>query len=211
MLQKVDFEDDFQALEEDRSHLAAAFILLGTVQAALGLFLCSIRFNRVGRRGRRVAVAGDLSFGRQNPGSVAADSDRTRPPNGHQRGAGAIQVIEQRTMTRDNLIAIADKFQLFPDKRTLMSATELVELMKKNTKFAPVDLAAGLQATIARAWKIRRSFSPLDLNMRDRGHGSARRQRADDANPQRRSSRSNQPGHGHDKVFDARSSENPGG
>ena len=30
-----------------------------------------------------------------------------------------IQVIQQRTMTRDNLIAIADKFQLFPDKRTL--------------------------------------------------------------------------------------------
>jgi uncharacterized protein involved in exopolysaccharide biosynthesis len=35
-----------------------------------------------------------------------------------------IQVIEQRTMTRDNLVAIADKFQLFPDKRTLMSVTE---------------------------------------------------------------------------------------
>src|SRR6478609_2007130 len=51
-----------------------------------------------------------------------------------------IQVIEQRTMTRDNLVAIADKFQLFPDKRTLMSVTELVELMKKSTKFAPVDL-----------------------------------------------------------------------
>ena len=34
-------------------------------------------------------------------------------------------------MTRDNLIAIADKFKLFPDKRTLMSVTELVALMKK--------------------------------------------------------------------------------
>src|SRR5258707_2632507 len=51
-----------------------------------------------------------------------------------------IQVIEQRTMTRDNLVAIVDKFQLFPDKRTLMSVTELVALMKKNTKIAPVDL-----------------------------------------------------------------------
>ena len=29
-----------------------------------------------------------------------------------------IQVIEQRTMTRENLLAIIDKFQLFPDKRT---------------------------------------------------------------------------------------------
>src|SRR3954464_1362495 len=51
-----------------------------------------------------------------------------------------IQVIQQRTMTRDNLVAIADKFKLFPDKRTLMSVTELIELMKKNTKIAPVDL-----------------------------------------------------------------------
>ena len=49
-----------------------------------------------------------------------------------------IQVIEQRTMTRENLIAIADKFQLFPDKRALMSATELVEAMKKSTKIEPI-------------------------------------------------------------------------
>src|ERR1700743_3392619 len=52
-----------------------------------------------------------------------------------------IQVIEQRTMTRDNLVAIADKFKLFPDKRTLMTVNELVELMKKQTKIAPVELA----------------------------------------------------------------------
>ena len=51
-----------------------------------------------------------------------------------------IQVIQQRTMTRDNLIAIADKFKLFPDKRALMSPTELVAEVKKNTKIAPVDL-----------------------------------------------------------------------
>lgn len=48
-----------------------------------------------------------------------------------------IQVIEQRTMTRDNLIAIADKFKLFPDGRSLMSPTELVEQVKKNVKIAP--------------------------------------------------------------------------
>src|SRR2546422_2993028 len=49
-----------------------------------------------------------------------------------------IQVIEQRTMTRDNLVAMIDKFQLFPDKRTLMSVTQLVELMKKSTKIEPI-------------------------------------------------------------------------
>src|SRR5450631_3842191 len=49
-----------------------------------------------------------------------------------------IQVIEQRTMTRENLLAMIDKFQLFPEKRTLMSASQLVELMRKNAKIEPL-------------------------------------------------------------------------
>src|SRR5216683_7430436 len=49
-----------------------------------------------------------------------------------------IQVIEQRTTTRDNLLAIVDKFKLFPERRALMSPTQLVELMKKSIKIEPV-------------------------------------------------------------------------
>jgi uncharacterized protein involved in exopolysaccharide biosynthesis len=49
-----------------------------------------------------------------------------------------IQVIEQRTMTRDNLLAIVDKFKLFPERRALMSPTQLVELMKNSIKIEPV-------------------------------------------------------------------------
>jgi uncharacterized protein involved in exopolysaccharide biosynthesis len=52
-----------------------------------------------------------------------------------------IQVIEQRTMTRDNLMAIVDKFHLFPQKRDFMSVTELVEEVKKGTRIAPIDPA----------------------------------------------------------------------
>jgi uncharacterized protein involved in exopolysaccharide biosynthesis len=48
-----------------------------------------------------------------------------------------IQVIEQRTMTRENLLAMVEKFQLFPDQRSFLSATQLVELMKKSTKIEP--------------------------------------------------------------------------
>ncbi len=50
-----------------------------------------------------------------------------------------VQVIEQRTMTRETLLAIVDKFHLFPDKRSLMSPTELVALMKKSTKIEPPE------------------------------------------------------------------------
>ena len=50
-----------------------------------------------------------------------------------------IQVIEQRLMTRDNLIAIIDKFKLFPQQRNLMSATQLVDMMKKKTSIAALN------------------------------------------------------------------------
>src|SRR5260370_28206411 len=56
-----------------------------------------------------------------------------------------IQVIEQRTMTRDNLLAIVDKFKLFPDRRALMSPTQLVELMKKSIKIEPAQSLAFTQ------------------------------------------------------------------
>ena len=49
-----------------------------------------------------------------------------------------IQVIEQRTMTRENLLAMVEKFQLFPDKRSFLSATQLVELMRKSAKIEPL-------------------------------------------------------------------------
>jgi uncharacterized protein involved in exopolysaccharide biosynthesis len=52
-----------------------------------------------------------------------------------------IQVIEQRLMTRDNLIAVIDKFQLFADQRNLMSVTQLVEAMKKKTSIVTVNQA----------------------------------------------------------------------
>ena len=50
-----------------------------------------------------------------------------------------IQVIEQRTMTRENLLAMVEKFQLFPDKRSFLSATQLVDLMKKSTRIEPLS------------------------------------------------------------------------
>jgi uncharacterized protein involved in exopolysaccharide biosynthesis len=50
-----------------------------------------------------------------------------------------IQVIEQRVMTRENLLAIADKFHLFPTQRPLMSPTQLVDAIKKNVKIEPFD------------------------------------------------------------------------
>ena len=43
-------------------------------------------------------------------------------------------------LTRDNLIAIVNKFQLFPDKRQQMSGTELLDLMRQRTRVQPLEL-----------------------------------------------------------------------
>ncbi|HEY1362520.1 MAG TPA: sugar transporter [Xanthobacteraceae bacterium] len=54
--------------------------------------------------------------------------------------AERIRVIEQRIKTRDNLLAIVDKFQLFPEHRQKLSGTELLDLMRERTHIEPFDL-----------------------------------------------------------------------
>jgi uncharacterized protein involved in exopolysaccharide biosynthesis len=51
-----------------------------------------------------------------------------------------IQVIQQRVLTRDNLLDIVNKFHLFPDQKSLMQPTQLVELMRTSAKIEPVML-----------------------------------------------------------------------
>src|SRR5262245_29358011 len=51
-----------------------------------------------------------------------------------------IQVIAQRIMTRDHLNAIVDKFQMFPQWRSSVSVTELVDLMRDRTSITPIAL-----------------------------------------------------------------------
>ena len=51
-----------------------------------------------------------------------------------------IQVIEQRVMTRDNLLAIMDKYQMFAERRDRLSRTELLDLMRENTVIKPIEL-----------------------------------------------------------------------
>jgi protein tyrosine kinase modulator len=51
-----------------------------------------------------------------------------------------IQVIEQRVMTRENLLGIVEKFQLFPKKRQSLSGTELMDLMLSRARIQPLEL-----------------------------------------------------------------------
>src|SRR5882724_11074924 len=51
-----------------------------------------------------------------------------------------IQVIEQRVMTRENLLNIVEKFQLFPGKRQSLSGTELMDMMAARARMQPLEL-----------------------------------------------------------------------
>ena len=52
-----------------------------------------------------------------------------------------IQIIEQRVMTRDNLLAIAKKFQLSQNSwQSLVSGTEIVDFVKERTRIKPLAL-----------------------------------------------------------------------
>src|SRR5664279_5152731 len=50
-----------------------------------------------------------------------------------------IQIIQQRIMTRDNLLAIAKKFQIVPFWQSQMSGTELVDFIRERLQIVPVE------------------------------------------------------------------------
>ena len=140
MLQKVDFEDEFQGQGNDRSHLLRPSFYWALLKRRWAYLFFPFRFDNIGIG---IAAAYLLPATYLSEGKILVQSQQIPTELVRSTVTTAaqerIQVIQQRTMTRDNLIAIADKFQLFSEKRSLMSVSELVELMKKNIRFAPVD------------------------------------------------------------------------
>ena len=53
-----------------------------------------------------------------------------------------IQVIQQRIMTRDNLLGLVKKYNMFAKEREWMSGTEVLDLMRQRTRFDLVDISA---------------------------------------------------------------------
>jgi uncharacterized protein involved in exopolysaccharide biosynthesis len=145
MLQKLDFEDDVEGL--NRSHMLRPAFYWELVQRRWLYFV--IPFVIIASGGLAVArlwPAVYLSEGKILVESQQIPTELVRPTV-TSAAQERIQVIEQRTMTRDNLIAIADKFDLFPDKRRFMSVSDVVELMKKSTKITPVDTQLDFKQT----------------------------------------------------------------
>src|SRR5438270_10632085 len=136
MLQKADFGEEMQ--EEGQSNLLRSAYYWELLKRR-ALYV-AIPFIIIASSGLALAMLWPptyLSEGKILVQSQQIPTELVRPTvtNAAQE---RIQVIEQRTMTRENLLAIIDKFQLFPEKRSLMSASQLVELMKKSAKIEPL-------------------------------------------------------------------------
>jgi uncharacterized protein involved in exopolysaccharide biosynthesis len=135
MLQKLDIEQ--QLPETDSSHLLRGAYYFALLKRRLFYFLIPVMC--VLLAGTAVIFLWPPSY--YSEGKILVQSQQIPTelvrPTVTSAAQERIQVIEQRTMTRDNLLAIVEKFKLFPDRRTLMSPTELVTLMKKNIKIEP--------------------------------------------------------------------------
>jgi uncharacterized protein involved in exopolysaccharide biosynthesis len=71
-----------------------------------------------------------------------------------------IQLIQQRVMTRDNLLSIADKFGLFRGR------SEILELMRKSTLVKPVDVEGARQGASAIAFTVGFEYENPELAVR---------------------------------------------
>ena len=136
MLQKLEFDQDMQ--EEGQSNLLRPIYYWELLKRRI--FYFAIPFVVVASGGVGLALLWPptyLSEGKILVQSQQIPTELVRPTvtNAAQE---RIQVIEQRTMTRENLLAIIDKFQLFPSQRNLMSVTQLVDMMKKKTSIASI-------------------------------------------------------------------------
>ena len=65
-----------------------------------------------------------------------------------------IATIQQRVMTRENLLKIADKYQMFADQRDRLSRTDLLDLMRANTIVKPIGIDPGVGQTLTVALTV---------------------------------------------------------
>lgn len=78
-----------------------------------------------------------------------------------------IQVIQQRIMTRDHLLALVNKYGVFAKQRQWMSPTELLDLMRERTKFELIDInrTDARQSTIAFTVSFEYEVPAITLNV----------------------------------------------
>jgi protein tyrosine kinase modulator len=115
---------------------AVLFIITFTLVLLLGAFVTAIQRPIYEASGKVLVESPEIPTDLVKP---------TVTESANQR----IQVMQQRIMTRDNLLALVNKYGMFPRQRQWLSGTELLDLMRERTKFRLVDIGSSGQNTIA--------------------------------------------------------------
>ncbi len=99
------------------------FLLPFSLVSILGLYLAAIQKPNYYSEGKILAESQVLAPDLVRPIVTATASER-------------IQLIQQRIMTRDNLLSIASKFGMFPK----LSQSGILDLMRQSTQIKPIDV-----------------------------------------------------------------------
>jgi hypothetical protein len=152
MLQKLDVEE--RIWQPDLAYLLSPAYYLNLLKRRL--FYFAIPFFPIFVAGLFVAMLWPATYLSQ--GKILVQSQQIPielvRPTVTTLASERIQVIEQRVMTRDNLLEIAKKFQLFPEQKNLMQPTQVVELMRNSSKIEPLILMGHTSAVNAIAFTV---------------------------------------------------------
>jgi polysaccharide biosynthesis transport protein len=121
MSQGIDFKYVFRVLRRRFYQFFLPFILLSAVGTAVVMSLPAIYS----------ADAKILVESQQIPDSLVKSTVTAL-------ASERLQVIQQRVLTRDNLLTMVDKFSLFSNRKNL-SRTDIVDLMRNRILFQPID------------------------------------------------------------------------
>jgi uncharacterized protein involved in exopolysaccharide biosynthesis len=76
-----------------------------------------------------------------------------------------IQVIQQRIMTRDNLLGLVNKYDMFSRERRWMSDTQLVDLMRQRANFELVDIDSSTAEASTIAFSLSFDYENPDVTL----------------------------------------------
>lgn len=113
-----------RVLKRRFAHLIVPMVLVGTAGSVIVMSLPSI-----------YSSSGKILVESQQIPNVLVQSTVTA------LASERVQVLQQRVMTRENVLALADKFSLFANRRNL-SKTDLVSLIQSRITFEMIDLEA---------------------------------------------------------------------
>jgi polysaccharide biosynthesis transport protein len=121
MSQGIDFKYMFRVLRRRFYQFFLPFILLSAIGTVVVMSLPAIY----------TADAKILVESQQIPDSLVKSTVTAL-------ASERLQVIQQRVLTRDNLLTMVDKFSLF-SKRKNLSRTDIVDVMRERITFQPID------------------------------------------------------------------------